>query len=97
MEEVHFGGPMEVGIRGSLEMEYRVVMEHYLEMEDIKNMKGIGIMGCSMEKAFNSLKMVKSMKEHLKRTSSMEMEYSTKMIRLSMESGRIINYQWLIW
>ena len=58
MEEAHFGGQMEAGMKDSLEMEYKVVMVSYIEMEELWNMKVLGIMVCSMVKELNILKKI---------------------------------------
>jgi|LakMenE01Jun11ns_1017448.scaffolds.fasta_scaffold9662366_1 hypothetical protein len=92
MVEVHFGGQMEVGMKVNLEMVYKVVMVYYTEMEELLNIKVLGIMVCLMAKVHNSLKMDKNMKVHSKKINFMEMVYFIKMIQLYMEYGKITNY-----
>lgn len=81
MEEEHFGGLTEAGMKGNLEMEFKVVTVSCIEMEGILSMKVLGIMVCLMVKVLNSLRMEKNIKDHLKKISSMEMVYSIKMIQ----------------
>ena len=81
MEEVHFGGLMEVGMKDNLEMEFKVVMVFYIETVVLFNMKDHGIMVCLMEKVFSSFKMDRSMKAPLNKISFMETVYFTKMIQ----------------
>ena len=97
MEEELSGGLMEVGIRVSSEMGFRVVLVLCSVRVEIVNMKDIGTMACSMVKEFNFSKTVRSMKGHSKKTSSMETESSTRMIRSFMECGRIMSYQLSTW
>jgi hypothetical protein len=94
MEGEHFGGVMEVGIKDNLGMESKVAGVFYIVKVVTDNMKEIGITECLMEKVFNTLKMAKGMKEHLKKINSMVKEYFIKMIQLFMEYGRITNYLW---
>lgn len=93
MVEGHSGGQMEAGMKANLEMVYKVAMESCIEMEAILNMRGPGIMECLMERALSISKMGRSMKDRSNRTNSMAMEYSIRMIPLSTEFGRTINYQ----
>lgn len=81
MEEVHFGGLMEVGMKDNLEMEFKVVMVFYIETVVLFNMKDHGIMVCLMEKVSSSFKMDRSMKVPLNKISFMETVYFTKMIQ----------------
>jgi len=83
---------MEVGMKVNLEMVYKVVMVYYTEMEELLNIKVLGIMVCLMAKVHNSLKMDKNMKVHSKKINFMEMVYFIKMIQLYMEYGKITNY-----
>lgn len=92
MEEEHFGGLMVVGMKGSLEMEFKAGMEFYIEKEVILSIKDHGIMECLMEKALNSFRMDKNIKVLLNRINSTEMESSIKMIQLFMEFGKITNF-----
>ena len=92
-EKEHSGGVTEAGMKDNLETEFNLDGEFYIERVDIDNMKEIGIMVCSMEKVFNTLKMDKDMKELLNKINSTDRVYSIKMIRLFMEYGKIINYQ----
>jgi hypothetical protein len=85
---------MEVGMKVNLEMVYKVVMVYYIEMEELLNIKVIGIMVCLMGKEHNSLKMDKNMKVHSKKINFMEMVFFIKMIQLYTVYGRITNYLW---
>lgn len=80
MEEVLSGGLMEVGMKGNSEMVSRVVMEYFIEMVVMLNMKVHGITVCLMVKALNSSRTDKNTKALLSKTNSMEMEFSIKMI-----------------
>jgi hypothetical protein len=81
MEEAHFGGLMEVGTKGNLEMECKVDMVFYIETVVLSNMKDHGIMVCLMEKVFSFSKMDRSMKVPLNKISFMVMVYFIKMIQ----------------
>lgn len=81
MEEEHFGGLMEVGMKASSEMECRVDMGHFSEKEDTNSMKDHGTMECSMGKESNFSKMDRSMMVLSNKTNSMEMVCFTKTIR----------------
>ena len=81
MVEELFGGLMAVGMKVNLEMVFKVAMEFYTDKAGINSMKVLGITGCLMEKGFNSSKMEKSMKAHLKKINSMAKEYFIRMIR----------------
>lgn len=94
MVEAHFGGLMGAGMKVNLEMEFKVVMEFCIEMEDMLSMKVLGIMECLMEKELSISRMAKNTKDLLKKTNSMEMEYFTKMIQLYMGSGKTISCLW---
>lgn len=87
----HSGGQMEAGMKDNLEMEYKVVMVSYIEKVGINNMKDHGTMVCLMVRELNSFKMVKNIKELSSKINSMEKVYSTRMIQLFMEYGKIIN------
>jgi len=76
-----FGGQMEAGMKDSLEMEFKVVMEYCIEKEDIKNMKDLGIMECLTGKELNILKMVKDIKGLSSKINFMEKGYFTKTIQ----------------
>lgn len=92
MEEGHFGGLMEVGTKGNLEMEFKVAMVFYIETVVLFNMKDPGIMVCLMEKVFSSFKMDRNMKAHSNKISFMAMVYFIKMIQLYMVCGKITSY-----
>jgi hypothetical protein len=92
MVEVHFGGQMEVGMKVNLGMVYKVVMVYYTEMEELLNIKVLGIMVCLMAKEHNTSKMDKNMKVHSNKINFMEMVYFIKMIQLYMVYGKITNY-----
>lgn len=87
------GGQMGAGMKDSLEMVFKVVMVHFIEKVDINNMKDLGTTECLMVKAPSSSKTDKNMKEHSKKINSMDKVSSTKMIQLSMESGKITSSQ----
>ena len=91
-EEEHFGGLMEAGIKANLEMESKADMEFCIVMEDMLNMKDLGIMECLMEKGHSFLRMDKSMKGLSNKINFTEMVYSLKMIPSFMEFGKIMSY-----
>ena len=72
------GGQMVAGTKETLEMEFKVVGECFIEKEGIENTRATGIMGCLMAKAHNTSKTANAMKVHLNKTSSMVKEYFTK-------------------
>ena len=80
-EEEHFGGLTVAGMKGSLGMGFRVGSELCIGMEGTKNTKDIGTTVCSMGREFNSLRTDRSMRELLRRISSMETGYFTRMTR----------------
>lgn len=92
MEGEPSGGVMEVGMRVNSEMEFKVDGECFIEKEVTENMKATGTMECLTVKVHNTSKTEKDMKEHLNRTSSMEMVSSIKMIRLFMVFGKTTSY-----
>ena len=96
MEGVLSGGLMEVGMKDNSEMVSKVVMEYFIEMVVMLNMKVHGIMVCLMVKVLNSSRTDKNIKAPSSKTNSMEMEFSIRMIRLFMEFGKIMSYRLLI-
>ena len=94
MEEEHFGGLTEVGMRASLGMGFRVDLEHCIEMEDTNSTRVIGTTVCLTARGFNTLRTVRSMRARLRRTSSMETEYFTRTTLSSTECGRTTSYRW---
>lgn len=97
MEGVLSGGLMEVGMKDNSEMVSKVVMEYFIEMVVMLNMKVHGIMVCLMVKVLNSSRTDKNIKALSSKTNSMEMEFSIRMIQLFMEFGKIMSYRLLIW
>ena len=78
-------------------MEFRAGMELFIVKEDTENMKDLGTMGCFIGREFNLLKTDKNTKKPFKKINSMDKKSSIKMIQLFMVSGKIMNFQWLIW
>jgi hypothetical protein len=80
MEEEHFGGQMEVGMKVISRMEFKADLEYCIDKEETSNIRVFGIMACSMEKEFNTLIMVRDTRVVSSRISSMGMAFSTKTI-----------------
>ena len=96
-EKEHFGGAMAVGMRVTLEMEFKVDGVSFIEREELNSMKETGIMVCSMAKGPSTSKTENATKAPSKRINSTAKEFSTKMIRSYTEFGRITNFQLLTW
>ena len=94
MEEEHSGGQTEAGTKANSETACKVDMEHCSEKEDTSSMKDPGTMVCSMARALSSSRMARNMMAPSKKTSSTEMEFSTKMTLLFMVCGRTTSCQW---
>ncbi len=69
MGEALFGGKMDPNIAANFQMGNKLVLEYYIELAIIFNMKEVGLMECSMEKGYNILKMDRGMKDSLNKTS----------------------------
>jgi len=94
---VLFGGAMEVGTRDNSETVCKVVGECCSDRVGISSTRVTGIMGCLMARVLSISRMDKDMKECSRRTSSMEMGCSIRMIRLFMGFGKIMSLVWSIW
>lgn len=92
-----FGGVTEAGTKASLEMGFKVGGEFCTGKEATANMKEIGIMECLMERVLNTSKTARDTRVHSKKISSMVRAFSIKTIQLSMEFGKIMNFQLSIW
>jgi hypothetical protein len=97
MDAELFGGAMEAGMRANLETESKVDGEFSIGREETGSTKEIGITECSTVRVPNTSKMDKDTKAHLKKTSSTEKAYFTKMTQLYTECGRIMSCQLSIW
>ena len=97
MEEEHFGGLMEVGMKETSKMVFNVALVLYIVRVVLANTRVFGRMVCLMVKVFNTLTMDNDMKDTSKRINSMERVYFTKMTQSFMECGKTMSCQWSTW